>query len=209
MLPYPSSLLYIGIVPIITLYYLIFTDATNNPHHLCLLVYRLPQGFVPSITPPGNSREKSPFYPTWPSTMEQIKQESLVKGPRAADERLSLKAGGLLGATASGEMPRNEKQISNAKRRSGVAGVGDSAADELFVVMQRAYAQDTMKKFIHDIRTAQEPAIVLASDQQISDLLCFCTSSFEFAVLTVDPTFCLGDFDVTPITYLGGWATNE
>ena len=29
----------------------------------------------------------------------------------------------------------------------------------------------------------------------------FCTSSFEFGVLTVDPTFSLGEFDVTPITY--------
>ena len=67
--------------------------------------------------------------------------------------------------------------------------------------MQRAYAQDTMKKFIRDIRTAPEPAIVLANDWQVSDLLRFCASSFEFAVLTVDPTFRLGEFDVTPITY--------
>jgi hypothetical protein len=58
-----------------------------------------------------------------------------------------------------------------------------------------------MKKFIRDINTAPEPAIVLADDQQIVDLLRFCTSSFEFGILTVDPTFSLGEFDVTPITY--------
>ena len=29
----------------------------------------------------------------------------------------------------------------------------------------------------------------------------FCTSSFKFGIVTVDPTFTLGDFDVTPITY--------
>ena len=137
-------------------YYLLcvlFADAFNNPHHLCLLVYRLPIGFVPSIVPHGNSKEKIPFYPTWPSTMSQIKEESLVKGPKAAVEGLSQKVGGLLGASASGQLPRNEKQISNAKQRSNATTSSmDSAADELFVVMQRAYAQDPMKKFIRDIK---------------------------------------------------------
>ena len=33
------------------------------------------------------------------------------------------------------------------------------------------------------------------------DLVHFCTSSEEFSVVTVDSTFNLGDFDVTPITY--------
>ena len=42
---------------------------------------------------------------------------------------------------------------------------------------------------------------MLADDQQQTDLQRFCTSSLDFGVLTVDPTFCLGDFDVIPITY--------
>ena len=48
---------------------------------------------------------------------------------------------------------------------------------------------------------APEPAIVLADDQYLADLQHFCTSSLDFGVLTVDPTFSLGDFNVTPITY--------
>ena len=46
-----------------------------------------------------------------------------------------------------------------------------------------------------------EPAIVLASDQQLHDLVRFGTSSQEFGVITIDPTFSLGKFDVTPLTY--------
>ena len=92
--------------------------------------------------------------------------------------------------------------MSNTKRRSKFVDstTSDTVANELFVVMQRAYAQDPMNKFIRDIKTAPE-LIIIANDQQLTDLVRFCTSSVEFGVLTVDPTFCLGDFDVTPIIY--------
>ena len=148
----------------------------------------------------GNSSEKKPFFPTWCSTMVKIKEESSNKGPREIVEVVSRQAGGIVGAIAPGQLPRDEKQISNVKRRIQ-QGTMDSVADELFVVMQRAYAQDTTNKFIRDIKMAPEPAIVLADDQQLVDLQRFCTSSLDFGVLTVDPTFSLGDFDVTPITY--------
>jgi len=42
---------------------------------------------------------------------------------------------------------------------------------------------------------------VLAVDQQLHDLVRFSTSASEFGIITIDPTFTLGDFDVTPITY--------
>ena len=132
--------------------------------------------------------------------MVKIKEDSSNKGPREIVEDVSRQAGGIVGAIASGQLPRDEKQISNVKRRTQ-QGTMDSVADELFVVMQRAYAQDTTNKFIQDIKMAPEPAIVLADDQQLVDLQRFCTSSLDFGVLTVDPTFSLGDFDVTPITY--------
>ena len=74
------------------------------------------------------------------------------------------------------------------------------ADDELFVVMQRAYSDDPAHKFIRAVNAAPEPAIVVATASQLNDLARFCTSSFESSVLTVDPTFCLGDFDVTLIT---------
>ena len=42
---------------------------------------------------------------------------------------------------------------------------------------------------------------MIANDIQITDMVRFCTSNIEFGILTVDPTFSLGEFDVTPITY--------
>ena len=44
-------------------------------------------------------------------------------------------------------------------------------------------------------------AVVVAEDCQLNDMVRFATSSTEFYILTVDPTFCLGEFDVNPISY--------
>ena len=40
-----------------------------------------------------------------------------------------------------------------------------------------------------------EPAVVVATKRQLNDLVRFCTPSSNFSIMTVDPTFLLGDFD--------------
>ena len=42
---------------------------------------------------------------------------------------------------------------------------------------------------------------ILATDHQLDDLVRFCTDPIQFAVLCIDPTFCIGDFNVTPIVF--------
>ena len=136
--------------------------------------------------------------------MDEIKNKCLKHGPKETVEYLSSAVGGVVNASAPGELPRNEKQVTNLRQLAKVKGhsCGPSGeVDELFVVMQRAYSEDPGSKFIRSIRAAPDPAIVLAEDHQIADLVRFCTSSTEFGILTVDPTFSLGHFDVTPVTY--------
>lgn len=53
------------------------------------------------------------------------------------------------------------------------------------------------QKFIRSIEAAPEPMCVLCTDQQLLDLERFCTKE-DFSV---DPTFNLGSFYVTPISY--------
>lgn len=67
--------------------------------------------------------------------------------------------------------------------------------------MLQAHLEDTDRKFARDIKAYPEPAIVLGYDRQFADVARFCCDSFEFGVMTVDPTFCLGDFDVTLTMY--------
>ena len=74
-----------------------------------------------------------------------------------------------------------------------------SPTDELSVIMHKAYMED--QQFIREVRTLHEPAIVVATNVQLNDLDRFCCRQEKFGILTVDPTFCLGDFDVTLSTY--------
>ena len=73
--------------------------------------------------------------------------------------------------------------------------------DALYPVMFRAQMEDSGNKFATDIKAYPNPAVLLASDRQLNCVGCFCCDSFESCVLTIDPTFSLGDFDVTPATY--------
>lgn len=122
--------------------------------------------------------------------------------PKGTVEKISSEVGGMLCATASGQLPRNEMQVSNQRKKQKLDfGGSTSASDDLFAIMQTAHTQDLSKKFVRDIKTSPEPAIVLAENQQLQDLVHFGTSSSEFSIMTIDPTFNLGAFDVTPITY--------
>jgi len=182
------------------------TDASNSPHHLCLVVYRVPPGFKPTVKQHGNSRSQTPFHPTWPSTKQRIKEECLVHGPDNVVSSISAEAGGIVGATAPGKLPRDAKQVSNFKRKLSFQSrssklASNAGGDDLFVVMQQAYSDDPSHRFVRAVNAAPEPAVVVATNSQFRDLARFCTSPFEFSVLTIDPTFSLGDFDVTLITF--------
>ena len=156
------------------------------------MVYHIPHGFTPTVKKHGNSKIDVPFHPTWPSTKQKIKEECITRGPKSTVAVVSATAGGVLKASAPGQLPRNEKQVTNFKAKLVVQSRAsrfphlslDAAADDLFVVMQQAYTEDTSKKFVRAVNAAPEPAIVVAAESQLQNLARFCTSSFEFSVLT-------------------------
>ena len=69
------------------------------------------------------------------------------------------------------------------------------------MLQAQAQLEDKDKKFIRDVKVFPEPAITLATDQQLFDIECFYCNPTKFCILTVDPTFTLGDFDVTSTTH--------
>ena len=121
-------------------------------------------------------------------------------GPKDAVATVSAVVGGVVSAIDACELPRNEQQVSYLKQRQKkISFPSASANDELSVVMHKAFLEDNC--FIREVRTLHEPAIVVALDRQLNDMVRFCTTKENFGVLTVDPTFSLGDFDVTITTY--------
>ena len=55
--------------------------------------------------------------------------------------------------------------------------------------------------FVRVVAASPEPMCILATDQQLFDMERFCTNPNVFSILSVDPTFSLGDFNVTCIVY--------
>ena len=74
-------------------------------------------GYIPKLSSHGNGKVHvaKPFHPTWPITLNRIKIESFNKEPKAIVEQFSSEVGGILGASAPGELPHNELQVSNQK----------------------------------------------------------------------------------------------
>ena len=72
---------------------------------------------------------------------------------------------------------------------------------EVETITLSAKSKDANGNFVHNTRPCPEPAFIVARGRQLDDLVQFCTPGSSFSILTVDPTFNLGDFDFTPITY--------
>ena len=92
----------------------------------------MPPLFKPIVRPYGNSKSNKPFYPTWPSTLKMVKGELEASGPKDIMSSVSRKVGGVMGAAAPGQLPRDETQISNAKR---TLKFHENQGDELYVMM--------------------------------------------------------------------------
>ena len=63
------------------------------------------------------------------------------------------------------------------------------------------FAHTQGKDFVRMQELSGEPLIFLAKDNQLADLLRFCTQDLDFSHLSVDPTFNFGDLSVTPTSY--------
>ena len=88
-------------------------------------------------------------------------------------------------------------QIKNFKRQNAT-----TEENVLYSVMLECkLAQSKSEAFVRDVKAAPEPMAVLFNDWQLNNLERFCTNNHSFSVLSVDTTFNLGDFYVTPTTY--------
>lgn len=92
------------------------------------------------------------------------------------------------------ELPRGKQQIYNAKSRISSSVTQDDVEDLL------KYARDKEDLILHH-SDYPEDRWVLGTTSMCSDLSKFTTSDLLCHPLSVDPTFKMGQFEVTPVVY--------
>ena len=104
--------------------------------------------------------------------MEWIKKEAQTHGPEETVSRASSTCGGMMQASSAGQLPRNEHQVSNVRLLSKKT-TGPCAGVELFIAMSECKSKNVTTEFVRDVKAAPELAVVLATDQQLEDLVTF------------------------------------
>ena len=185
------------------LFFILYTDYKNNLQSLAFVQYSFDRLAHPIRLPPhGNSKGKKPFSRTKPSTIRLIKSAVESKPPRKAFREIENIKGGVMGAAAGCDLPRDRKQVQNLKYSESHSDLlCKPSTDILAHVMQICKdSAESDSVFVRSVEAAPEPMCVLATNQQLKDMERFCTGH-PSSVLSIDPTFNLGPFNVTPTTY--------
>ena len=120
--------------------------------------------------------------------------------PKGAVNAVYSLEGGMINASCLGKLPRNREQVANMRCGNNVSICSNKGLkDPLFQVMEQSKLCGD--KFVRIVTASPEPMCVLANDQQLKDLERFATNHTQFRIVSIDPTFSLGDFSVTCITY--------
>ena len=139
-----------------------------------------------------------------PSTLTKLKDAARNLTPKFAVSETAISSGGLTMATSAGALPRGRQQAADLRRRCD-EGLLKSAKsrDPLFSVMlmcKESEGQVGPGSFVRAVNGAPEPMAVLAFDWSLNDLERFCIGE-NSTIISFDPAFSLGDFDVTVTTY--------
>ena len=157
-----------------------------------------------SVRPHGSSKCNKPYCRTMKSVQKQLAKEVVLQSPKEAIRTVFTAKGGLKGNQSQGSLPLNPKQAynisQNVKKVAETQSKG-KGRDLLFLVMDQCKSMEKQDRFVQEVTCAPEPMAILATEQQLHDLERFCCNSSRFSVMGIDPTFNLGDFNVTPIVY--------
>lgn len=149
------------------------------------------------IKPHGNSKGDRSFFRTATSTKKRIQQLASSSTPKAVVSELTRERGGEIEARGIALLPRDCRQVSYARQKQTT-----STCDPLYSIMLECkLAQGTSSVFVQDVKAAPYPMSVSCFEWQIQDMVRFLTCNHHFSVLTVDTTYKLGEFYVTPMTY--------
>lgn len=150
----------------------------------------------------GNSKDESRvFVPTSRSTLQCLKQHCSDMNPSNAYDAVHRKTGDIMVVRSISDEPRNKKQAYIS--RQSLSEISSAQKDEMLELhrLLRSHQEESNEGFLRDITVTDSPHALLALDDQLDNVVRFCTSATRFSVVGVDATFKLGDFFVTLTTY--------
>ena len=178
-------------------------DSSGKIVQFAVMQYLFENGIeIPVVIPPhGNAKKDLCRYQrTQKSTLSKIK--NLSGKPKVVVSTLYDEAGGMLGASSASELPRNRRQVYNIHHATPTSNA-NSKIDLIFELVQQCKI-DLLpggRGFICSVNFESGPCCVLASDNQLKNVVRFCTNPGASSVFGIDPTFNLGKFYVTLTTY--------
>jgi hypothetical protein len=145
-----------------------------------------------------------PYTRTTPSVVRNLDQKLASVGPKDAVYRTTQESGGVMNVECLSDLPRGPRQgyyrnqLQKASLPSHVQG--REKKDELLEVILKMKTEK--EHLVRKITIEKEnTTIVIASDEQLNDLAKFSTSEVDFCTVQIDPTFRLGPYECTPISY--------
>ena len=169
------------------------SDSTGRELQLGLIEYRF-TGSEHHVSPHKNPRSGKSYIPTTPSTRHDIKLKvTSHKGPSRIFDETIEEAGGIVHCEIAADMPRDVKQVSNARQ-----ALKEREEQNEFAALLGHAKQDAG---IRNMQWTPNPRVVFATDQQLAEIVEECCAPGSRSILSIDTTFNVGDFYVTSTTY--------
>ena len=176
--------------------FVLISDKSDQLQPLVMLQYQFTGApHVVMKCPHGNSKRTTPYKRTKKSTLDRLKELCQSNLPSQACATIEKEAGGIVNAESSGSIPQRKQQASDICRQLF------HKEDEMALLVQQCKLEGT-EAFVRCVSLAPEPLVVLATDFQLGELQRCYTSHANSSVLSVDPTFELGNFYVTLVSFL-------
>ena len=179
-------------------------SAQQLPYVLVQYLFKGPEHEVKRILQHGNANTKSSYKRLLPSTRDKLKLSITDKGKTAkkALDKVYVSAGDVAMARLASELPRGPNDIYNARhsaRQENAVNIEPSnrsrnaeecaptnnvKLDSVWTLLERAKREDEAKDSVFIRECSIHPAlfVVLVNDQQLDELVQFCTNPQSFCV---------------------------
>ena len=147
-----------------------------------------------SVSPHKNPRSGKSFVSTTPSTRKAIQEKAKShKGPSNIFDESVENTGGILHCDVMADMPRDIKQVKNARQKLKEKEDNDQFASLLDLSRQNPA--------VRNLQWTPSPRVVFCTDEQLIEIVEECCSIGSKSVLSIDNTYNVGDYYVTSMTY--------